>query len=91
MADSKVSELTAATSAGATDLVYLVQTSTSKKITAGNLLSSMTQFSSAPAASVGAAGDKKGMIAFDSNYLYICTANYTGSSNVWKRASITSW
>lgn len=91
MADLKVSELTATTSAGAADLVYLVQTSTSKKITAGNLFSSMSQFSAAPTTSVGAAGDKKGMIAFDSSYLYICTANYTGSANIWKRSSITSW
>lgn len=37
MADSKVSELTAATSLGGSDLFYLVQTNTSKKITAANL------------------------------------------------------
>ena len=34
MADSKVSELTSATSVGGSDLLYLVQTNTSKKITA---------------------------------------------------------
>lgn len=34
MADSKVSELTSATSVGGSDLLYLVQSNTSKKITA---------------------------------------------------------
>ena len=38
MADSKVSALTSATSAGGSDLLYLVQSNTSKKITVGNFL-----------------------------------------------------
>ena len=37
MADSKLSELTAATAAAAADTTYLVQSSTSKKITVANL------------------------------------------------------
>lgn len=37
MADSKVSELTSATSVGGSDLLYLVQTNTSKKVTAATL------------------------------------------------------
>ena len=37
MADSKLSELTAASSAAGTDTTYLVQSSTSKKITVANL------------------------------------------------------
>lgn len=37
MADSKVSDLTAATQAAAADQMYLVQSSTSKSITAANL------------------------------------------------------
>jgi len=40
MADSKVSELTAATSAGSSDLFYIVQSNTSKKITIANLFAS---------------------------------------------------
>jgi hypothetical protein len=36
MADSKVSELTAATTVGGSDLLYLVQSNTSKRITAAN-------------------------------------------------------
>ena len=38
MADSKVSELTSATSAGGSDVLYLVQSNTSKKITVANFL-----------------------------------------------------
>jgi len=37
MADSKLSEMTAATSAAGSDSMYLVQSSTSKKITVANL------------------------------------------------------
>lgn len=37
MADSKVSELTSATSVGGSDLFYLVQSSNSKKVTAATL------------------------------------------------------
>jgi proline racemase len=40
MADSKVSELTAATSVGGSDTLYLVQTNTSKKVTAATLFAS---------------------------------------------------
>lgn len=39
MADSKVSELTSATSVGGSDLLYLVQSNTSKKITASDFFS----------------------------------------------------
>lgn len=41
MADSKVSELTAATSVGGSDVFYIVQNSTSKKITASTLFSNL--------------------------------------------------
>jgi hypothetical protein len=37
MADSKVSELTSATSVGGSDLLYVVQSNTSKKVTAATL------------------------------------------------------
>jgi len=40
MADSKVSELTAATSTSGSDLLYLVQSNTSKKISVANFFSS---------------------------------------------------
>ena len=42
MADSKVSELTAASSAAAADQLYIVQSSTSKRITIANLFKSLS-------------------------------------------------
>jgi len=38
-----------------------------------------------PSASTGAAGDRAGMIAFDTNTntLLVCVANYDGSSSIW--------
>lgn len=45
MADSKVSELTAATSAGGSDVLYLVQSNTSKKITVANLFGNVSNIS----------------------------------------------
>jgi hypothetical protein len=41
-----------------------------------------------PGASTGAAGDKAGDLAFDSQYIYYCTADYTdGIENIWKRVA----
>jgi hypothetical protein len=41
-----------------------------------------------PAHSYGAAGDVAGMVAFDSTYIYYCTANYVNNStNIWKRTA----
>jgi hypothetical protein len=87
----KLSEQTATNSAVSADQLYIVASGNSRKITAGNLISSLTQVKTAPTTTVGASGDKKGMIAFDSNYIYICTADYTGSANVWKRVTISTW
>lgn len=47
--------------------------------------------SKTPITSVGATGDKAGMVAWNSAYIYVCTANYDGSTNIWKRAAIASW
>jgi aminoglycoside phosphotransferase (APT) family kinase protein len=87
----KLSEQTATNSVVSSDLLYVVSGGNSRKISAGNVIAALTQVKTAPAATVGAAGDKKGMIAFDTNYLYICTADYTGSANVWKRVALTTW
>ena len=46
---------------------------------------------SVPASSVGASGDKVGMIAADASYLYVCTANYTtGVADIWSRTAIAA-
>ena len=47
--------------------------------------------SKTPASSVGVAGDKTGMIAWDSGYVYVCTADYDGSTDIWARAAIATW
>lgn len=38
-----------------------------------------------PTTSIGVDGDYIGKIAFNNQYLYYCTANYNGTSNIWKR------
>lgn len=44
-----------------------------------------------PATSVGSSGDARGDIAWDTNYIYVCTANYDGSTAIWKRVAISTW
>ena len=51
-------------------------------------LNTINLSSTAPAHSYGAAGDKAGMVAFDSNYIYYCTADYVdNTTNIWKRTA----
>lgn len=45
----------------------------------------------APTSSVGDTNDRQGDIAFDDNYMYYCTADYDGSTAIWKRAAISTW
>lgn len=40
-----------------------------------------------PNTSIGSSTDKLGDIAFDNSYLYYCTANYDGNTNIWKRVA----
>lgn len=49
------------------------------------------QTSRTPVTAVGAAGDTAGMVAWDASYIYVCTASYDGSTNIWRRAAISSW
>ena len=44
-----------------------------------------------PSTAVGEAGDSTGMFAWDSDYIYVCTGNYDGSTIIWRRSSATSW
>jgi len=39
---------------------------------------------------VGSAGDKAGMIAIDANAIYVCTNDYDGSANIWKKATLAA-
>jgi len=44
-----------------------------------------------PASSVGAAGNVTGMVSWDTNYFYVCVADYDGTSAIWKRITLTSY
>lgn len=42
-------------------------------------------------ANTGQAGDKAGDTVVDSNYIYVCTGTYDGSTVIWKRAAISAY
>jgi hypothetical protein len=44
-----------------------------------------------PTSAVGASGDKRGMIAWDSNWVYVCINDFDGTSVIWRRAVLSSW
>lgn len=39
----------------------------------------------------GNPGDRAGMVCSDTNYLYVCTGDYTGVAIIWKRISLVSY
>ena len=41
--------------------------------------------------SVGKSGDTVGMIAWEDDAVYVCTANYDGSTQIWRRAAISAF
>lgn len=49
------------------------------------------QSSKTPASATGASGDTMGMVAWDTSYIYVCTANYDGSTAIWRRSAISAW
>lgn len=49
------------------------------------------QSSKTPASATGASGDTMGMVAWDASYIYVCTANYDGSTAIWRRSAISAW
>ena len=53
----------------------------------GTLADSALQSHSVPSSSIGVNGDAAGLIAFDSSYIYYCTATYNGVANIWKRVA----
>lgn len=42
------------------------------------------------ASSIGTSGDIAGMTAIDNDYIYRCTANYDGSTNIWTRVALSA-
>ena len=43
------------------------------------------------ASSVGKSGDTAGMIAWEDDHVYVCTADYDGSTQIWRRAAISAF
>jgi hypothetical protein len=41
-----------------------------------------------PANSKGVRGDKAGTVTVDSSYLYVCVANWDGTTDIWKRVAL---
>jgi len=39
---------------------------------------------------IGAQGDLKGAVCVDTNYLYICYADYNGTNNIWSRIAVNN-
>lgn len=44
-----------------------------------------------PSSPVGSIGDRKGDIAYDDNFMYVCIANYDSTSNIWIKSQLASW
>lgn len=91
MADSKLSELVSATGVGPSDLLYVVQGNSSKKVAVSSLAQSLatsiaTVNIAAGTVSTSTSAGSVGQIRYDATYLYLCV-----SSNTWIRALRNSW
>lgn len=85
MADQKLSDLTALPSAlAATDLFYVVRSSTDYKALGSDVFAAAVSFVTAPATATSSG--TAGQMAVTAFHLYICTA-----TNVWRRVAIGSW
>ena len=60
-------------------------------VSAQNAFKQVAMKQTTPSSSVGAAGDGAGMIAWDTNYIYICTAAHDGSTAIWKRVALSTY
>lgn len=84
----KVSEVPTASNVASTDRILVLRdpsgNASVRTVPFGTVSANLIVNSSAPANS--SANGLAGHIAYDSDYIYICTAN-----NTWKRASITTW
>lgn len=69
--------------------INLVPNGTGKVVVVSDSLTIAT--SQTPPTSTGSPGDTSGMVAWDSEYIYVCIADYDGSSSIWRRSVLTSW
>lgn len=85
MADAKLSELTAATTAASSDQLYLVQSGTSKKITTGNLFGNVgvpTVFEDRVQINDSDTITSPGAVSIATNVSYISTPDSTGNLTI---------
>ena len=62
------------------------------KVFNGTIWVTIGKWDDVPTAAVGKAGDTLGMLAVDTSYIYACTADYDGISNIWTRTALsTTW
>jgi hypothetical protein len=71
------------------DDIVMLPAGTGKVVIGSDRIQIQTTYT--PASAVGAAGDEKGDITADANYIYYCTANYDGATSIWKRVAIATW
>tara|TARA_R100001510_G_C7653334_1_gene211474 strand:+ start:3066 stop:3413 length:348 start_codon:yes stop_codon:yes gene_type:complete len=60
-------------------------------VSAQNAFRQIAMKQATPSSSIGASGDGAGMIAWDTAYIYICTANYDGKTTIWKRVALSTY
>ena len=60
-------------------------------ITSNNAFKEVVMRHSPPPANTGTAGDKAGMISWDTNYIYVCVGTHDGSTAIWKRVALATW
>jgi hypothetical protein len=69
--------------------INLVPNGTGKVVVVSDSLTIAT--SQTPATSAGSPGDTAGMIAWDSEYIYVCIADHDGSTSIWRRSNLDMW
>ena len=70
------------------DNLNLNPSGTGRVVVAADRLQIETSYT--PASANGQAGDQEGDIAVDTDYIYYCTADFSGSA-IWKRVAIATW
>ena len=60
-------------------------------VSAGGVFRQLALKQATPPANTGSVGDTVGMIAWDTNYIYISVGNYDGTTAIWKRVALSSW
>ena len=57
----------------------------------GNTLPSTTKITTRTPTNTGQAGDVAGLVVADSDYLYVCTGTYDGSTIIWKNITLNAY